>query len=284
VGRFWSILFLLVPILGVWVFVAAANGSWPFGEDHWLPVNYSLKGRTIDSLFYFILYLTGAIFLGTGLVQFWFMWKYDAEKNDKPVKFSHGNHSLEIIWSIIPATTLLFIAIVQMNSWAAAKTRRPVESPGPDQVEGTADDILQKPLAEVTGRQFEWRIRYPGPDGEMYTADDLQVVNELHVPSNEMVGVAIKSDDVRHSLFLPHLRIKQDVVPGMKQYVWFRADVPEGRTVKHDIVCAELCGWGHYKMKGQIIIQPREKFIEWRSRAYQEQQQWQYTAPGGDDD
>ena len=99
---------------------------------------------------------------------------------------------------------------------------------------------------EVTGRQFEWRLRYPGPDGSFDTPDDLFSVNELHVPVNEDILVQLKSADVLHDFFLPNLRVKQDAVPGMKIPVWFRA-TEEG---VFDLVCAELCGWGHYKMKG----------------------------------
>jgi cytochrome c oxidase subunit 2 len=64
---------------------------------------------------------------------------------------------------------------------------------------------------------------------------------------------------VLHSFFLPNFRIKQDVVPGMRQAVWFQAE-EEG---EFDIVCAELCGWGHYKMKGRITIESREEYEAW---------------------
>ena len=234
-GRFWSILFLLVPVLGVGCFVCAmVDVEIPYFlsfRDHWLPENISAKGGVIDGLFNFILFLTGVIFIATGLVLFWFMWKYDASKNAQPVKFTHGSHALEIIWSILPAITLLFIAIYQMSAWADAKMARPKLD------DGVTD---MPPLALVVGRQFEWRIRYPGEDGELFTQDDLHDVNELHVPMDEPVVLRITSEDVLHSFFLPNMRVKQDVVPGMAQHVWFEA-VRDGR---YDIVCAELCGWG----------------------------------------
>ena len=125
---------------------------------HWLPHDISQHGHTIDHLFYFILWLTGAVFVVTEVALFWFMWRYDSEGQRKPVKFTHGSHSLEIVWTIIPAAALLFIAIYQMNAWAEAKIRNPAA--GPDGILGTADDM--PPTLEVTGRQFEWRLRYPG--------------------------------------------------------------------------------------------------------------------------
>jgi cytochrome c oxidase subunit 2 len=234
VKRFWSFLFLLVPVGGVATFVAA-----PY-FNIWLPRDVSEHGRTIDSLFMFILYLTGAVFIVTEMVLFWFSWKYDAASNEEPVKFSHGSHALELVWTIIPAVTLLFIAIYQMEAWAAAKMQPP--------------DIPV--TVEVTGRQFNWDYRYPGPDDELYTQDDIvRTDGKLYLPVNEEVLLKITSADVLHSFFLPNLRMKQDVVPGMEQHMWFKGK----KTGGFDIVCAELCGWGHYKMKGRVFFLPRDE-------------------------
>jgi cytochrome c oxidase subunit 2 len=254
-GRFWSLLFLAVPVLGVAVFALAAGGIWPF-DHHWFPEDISERGYIIDDLFNFIMYLTGAIFVATGLAMFVFLWKYDAHQTTKPVKFVHGSHVLEIVWSILPAATLLFIAIFQRDTWAGNKIERPALLPGPDGIVGTPDDSA---AVEVTGRQFEWRIRYAGRDQILGTPDDLYTVNDLHLPVNEEAAIAIKSMDVLHSFFLPNVRVKQDVVPGMKQYVWFKPT----KDGQYDIVCAELCGWGHYKMKGRLTVESRDKYEQW---------------------
>lgn len=246
-NRFWAVLFLLVPIFGVATFAFA-----PYFR-YWFPEDVSSHGRTIDDLFFFILWLTGIVFVATEVVLFYFMWKYDASKNAAPVKFSHGSHTLEVVWTILPAVTLLFIAIYQMDAWAAAKMRRP--------------DI--PPTAAVTGRQFNWDIRYPGPDGILGTPDDLiRTDGNLHLPVGEEILLTITSKDVLHSLFLPNLRMKQDVVPGMDQSMWFQAT----ETGEYDIVCAELCGWGHYKMKGRLTVQSREDFDKWIAETYAEQE------------
>lgn len=271
-GRFWSILFLMVPILGTGIFVCAAmTDTWPL-HDHWLPLDISSHGWAIDELYDFILYLTGAIFIITGFVLFWFLWKYDAEKNAEPVIYSHGNHVLEVCWSVLPAVTLLFIAVHQMNVWHEAKIGYPQDCAGLDGVAATPDD--GRPLLEVTARQFEWKLRYAGKDGWIGTEDDIHLVNDLHVPLDEEVVIVIKSEDVLHSFFLPNVRVKQDVVPGMKQHVWFEAK----KTGTYDIVCAELCGWGHYKMKGELTVESREDFNQWLAKKYQEQETSQYTA------
>ncbi len=271
-GKFWSLLFLMVPVLGVASFVVA---PW---YKHWLPHDISQTGHVIDHLFYFILWLTGAVFVVTEVVLFWFLWRYDGQGTRKPVKYTHGSHSLEIVWTIIPSAVLLFIAIYQMNAWAAAKIDNPAA--GPDGIFGTADDMA--PTLEVTGRQFEWRLRYPVPEeirhkalareGVAESSQDpikhLYVVNELHLPVNEEILIDLKSADVLHSFFLPNVRVKQDAVPGMKIPVWFRVT----EIGKYDLVCAELCGWGHYKMKGRLTVESREDFNKWLEQKYRDQE------------
>jgi len=266
----------MVPVFGVGSFVWAMAGWWPM-HGHWLPENINAHGAVIDNLFMFILVLTGVIFVATTVAMFWFMWRYDAGANPQPVSFTHGSHTLEVIWSILPAATLVFIAIYQMNAWADAKMRRP-KLPGADGRLGTPDDVLKPPLADVTARQFEWRIRYAGEDGVVGTADDIQLANDLHLPVNEEIVLAIKSADVLHSFFLPNMRVKQDVVPGMKQFVWFQPT----KTGVYDIVCAELCGWGHYKMRGRVTIEPRERFDAWLAGKYAEQNQAEFTPPAAE--
>ena len=245
-NRFWSILFLLVPILGVATFLAA-----PY-FNHWFPRDVSEHGRTIDNLFMFILWLTGIVFIVTEVVLFRFMWKYDEKENTEPVKYSHGDHTLEVVWTILPAVTLLFIAIYQMDAWASAKMRKP--------------DMA--PTAEITGRQFNWDVRYPGPDGELHTLDDIvRYDGDIHLPAHEDVLLIINSQDVLHSFFLPNLRLKQDVVPGMEQNMWFHAK----DTGQFDIVCAELCGWGHYKMKARLTLETRSEYDSWLAKTHAEE-------------
>jgi cytochrome c oxidase subunit 2 len=244
VGKFWSILFLCVTFFGVGTFMfGAATGVW-------LPENVgSETAYSIDHLFKFILVLTGIVFIGTEVTLFYFLWRYDGKTNQQPAKFSHGSHTLEICWTIVPAATLLFIAIYQLNTWAAAKMRTPM-----------ANGYDMAPTVEVTGRQFEWRLRYPGEDGILGTKDDLFDVNDLHVPVGEEVLVSLKSMDVLHGFYLPNLRVKQDAVPGMKIPVWFRP-MKEG---EYDIPCSQLCGWGHYKMTGRLVVESRaayEKYL-----------------------
>jgi cytochrome c oxidase subunit 2 len=101
----------------------------------------------------------------------------------------------------------------------------------------------------------------------------VHVVNDLHLPVNEEILLDLKSMDVLHSFFLPNMRVKQDAVPGMRIPVWFRAL----ETGQFDLVCAELCGWGHYKMKGRLTIESRDAFDRWLKQKSVEEQATQDT-------
>ncbi len=252
-ARFWSLLFALVPILTVAMFIAGPM------HDVWLPRDVSARGAAVDHLFYMILWITGAVFVGTEGALFWFMWRYEQRSAGGEARFIHGSHALEVIWTIIPAGVLLFMAFYQMSAWAAAKMDQPNIAP----------------TVEVSARQFEWRLRYPGRDGKLGTQDDLFLVNDLHLPAQEEALVELKSMDVLHSFFLPNLRVKQDAVPGMTIPVWFEPTQPG----EYDLICAELCGWGHYKMKGRLTIEPRADFDRWLERKYAEQEAVRDSAP-----
>ncbi len=263
--RYWSILFALAALFAVGAFVYA-----PFNPDWWLPnppgeIYHAVStfGREIDSLFLIILWITGIVFIGTQIALVWAAWKF-VDRPGRVATYFHGSQRLEVIWTIIPAAILVFIALYQMGTWASIKFR-------------SAAPRVQ-PLAEVTGRQFQWVIRYPGPDGKLHTPDDLHVVNDLHFVKGKMALIYLRSSDVLHSFFLPQLRIKQDAVPGLTIPVWFDSD----RAGKFELVCAELCGWGHYKMRGKVTVHDTQsEFDEWQRRALDDQNVSQLRVAAG---
>ncbi len=271
--RYWSILFALAAVASVAAFVYA-----PFSPDWWLPNNPGVNphvvskfGREIDSLFLIILWITGIVFIGTQIVlviaQYRFVDERDAQ--GRPVRkatYFHGSQRLEVIWTIIPAAILVFIALYQMGTWAEIKFR------------SAAPKVPA--LAEITARQFQWVMRYPGPDGRLNTRDDLIVVNDLHFVKGDekQTLIYLKSSDVLHSFFLPQLRIKQDAVPGITIPVWFNCDT----AGEYDLACAELCGWGHYKMRGRVTVHATEAdFQDWLDEKLTEQNQSQVTMATG---
>jgi cytochrome c oxidase subunit 2 len=119
---------------------------------------------------------------------------------------------------------------------------------------------------QVTGKQFNWEILYPGPDGEFGTQDDLELENMLHVPADKVVRVILTSKDVIHSFFVPVLRLKQDTLPGRKIDAWFEATKP-GR---YEMPCAEMCGFGHSGMLGYLIVHTHEDYEAWVQKNWPE--------------
>ena len=251
-SRFWSILFFLVPILGIVTFLMAMWGVTPL-ESAWLPKSLSESGDTIDQLFNGIHLLSAFILLGTGLTIGWALWKFDHRRStsDKAL-YIHHNTKLEIVWTIIPALILLFLAFFQMKSWTENKMDRPVMT-----VDG--ETVQRPPLVMVKAKRFGWEFFYAGADGVVETQDDIYIENLLVLPAGEDIVLQLESRDVIHSLYVPELRLKQDIVPGMTQFVWFNSK----ETADIEIICTELCGWGHYKMKADLRLVSRTEFDTW---------------------
>lgn len=271
--KFWAIFFMFWPIVAIWSCVVAPARGW------WFPYNLTSAtpiGEQIDDLFYLILIIVAVTFVGTHIALGFVLWKGAVKEPGEKAWFSHGSHNLEVIWTIVPAGILLFVALFQLPVVANVR----VQSQFPE-----AARIA--PVAEVTARQFEWRIRYPSPETyrRMTTdadvrdwlanprPDDLYAVNDLRVPSGRAVQIRLRSDDVQHAFFVPEFRVKQDAVPGLAIPVWFEVVKPadkeydeELKGASYELLCAELCGWGHYKMKARVVAHPPEEFEKYLQR------------------
>jgi cytochrome c oxidase subunit 2 len=112
---------------------------------------------------------------------------------------------------------------------------------------------------EVTAKQFNFQITYPGADGQFGTADDKTFLDEMHVPVGRPVRVNLKAQDVIHSLFVPQFRFKQDLVPGREIAGWFEVTKPG----TYEAPCAELCGFGHSGMRAWVHAHTAEDFATW---------------------
>jgi cytochrome c oxidase subunit 2 len=208
----------------------------------WLPEDVSTYGREIDALFFLIYYITATTFIIVTVLMLWFLWRY-RDRGNRRATYTHGNTTLEIIWTVIPAAILIVISFMSVSTWAKVKR----EAPATDFEVG------------VTAKQFNWEIAYPGPDGKLGSEDDVKFDNDIHVPANKIVRVHIGATDVIHSLFIPNLRFKQDAVPGRTILAWFEATKP-GR---YELPCAELCGFGHSGMKGWLHVHTAEDYSKW---------------------
>jgi cytochrome c oxidase subunit 2 len=208
----------------------------------WLPEDVSTFGREIDSLFYLIYYITAATFILVTVLMVLFLVMY-RHREGRRATYSHGNTTLEIIWTIIPAAILIVLSFMSVTTWAKVKRHAP------------ESDFEVR----VTAKQFNWVMAYPGADGKLGTEDDVTFDNDLHVPVNKVVRVQLLAADVIHSFFLPNLRVKQDALPGRNILVWFEATKPG----KYELPCAELCGFGHSGMKGWLYVHSPEEYAKW---------------------
>ena len=120
-------------------------------------------------------------------------------------------------------------------------------------------------VLDVTAKQFNWQVTYPGADGKFGTPDDKTLLDEMHVPVNKIVHVNLRSLDVIHSFFVPQFRMKQDAVPGREIRQWFEATKPG----KYELPCAELCGFGHSGMRGWIYVHSAADYQKWAAENLQ---------------
>src|SRR5215510_11917691 len=144
---------------------------------------------------------------------------------------------------MVPAFILVVLTFLSVPAWSKIKMQLP-----------PSDFTLQ-----VTAKQFNWQVTYPGPDGKFGTEDDKTFLDEMHVPVNKVVHVQLRSQDVIHSFFVPQFRMKQDAVPGREIVQWFEAMKPG----KYELPCAELCGFGHSGMRGWIYVHTPGDYAKW---------------------
>ena len=208
----------------------------------WLPEDVSTYGKDIDFLFYLIYYITGAIFVLVAAAMIAFLVLY-RHKEGRRATYTHGNTTLEIVWTIVPTLILVVLTFLSVPTWARIKIQMP------------PTDLT----VQVNAKQFNWIVTYPGPDGKFGTEDDKTFDNEIHVPVGKPVKLILKSQDVIHSLYMPNLRFKQDAVPGREIPAWFDATKPG----KYEIPCAELCGFGHSGMRGWLFVHTPEDYQKW---------------------
>ena len=265
----WGIFFGAV-LLGSFLLCVASY----FVKGWWLPANVSSFGPDVDYLYYVILGFTTFFFVLTEVLLVWAMCRFTWRPNAKS-QYVEGNHRLEMLWTVVPAGILLYIAFAQINAWEKIKYQK--QMPEPDLIMG------------VTARQWDWTMRYAAAPqvknarewAEIPASDDIYLPDELHCWKGAKVKIYLKTQDVLHSLFLPQLRLKQDALPGKTIPVWFEAtdantkfNASTGKceltdkSKEWEIACAELCGGGHYRMRGLLYVhESKEDYLNWFKHA-----------------
>lgn len=271
INAFLLLIFLIVGLIGVFYCNEKLKGKI-------LGAPASDHGVHIDTMLYITLGLTGIVFFITQIALFWFSFKYQESDNRKAFYYPHNN-KLELIWTVIPAITLTVLVGFGIFYWFKI----------------TGDAPKNAMVVEVTGSQFKWEFRYPGKDnilGKKYfkqisdeknnplgqlwddpaNHDDIYIAGEaMHLVVNKPVRLVIGAKDVIHDVGLAHFRMKMDAVPGTPTTMWF-TPIKTSKQMKeetgnpnfvYEISCDQMCGKGHWSMRGEIIVETQEEFDQW---------------------
>jgi cytochrome c oxidase subunit 2 len=269
VNAFLLLVFLIVGMIGVFYCNERLKGKilGDPASDH---------GVLIDRMLYITIAITFVVFVITQVGLFWFAFKYQHSEKRTAYYYPHNN-KLELIWTVIPAIALTVLVGFGLFYWF--------------KITGEAPKNAME--VEVTGSQFKWEFRYPGKDkilGKKYyrningsnplgqlwddpaNQDDIYITGEpLHLVVNKPVKLIIGAKDVIHDVGLAHFRMKMDAVPGTPTTMWFTptktTEDMKRQTGRSDFVyeisCDQMCGQGHWSMRGEIIVETQEAFDSW---------------------
>ncbi len=213
--------------------------------SHYLESASTFSGD-IDYLILLVTAITGFWFLLAEGVLVYLIVRYSAQEGVK-AQYVAGESSKEKRWVAVPHyITLAFdvwIIIAAVKVWQDVKQTMP-------QADATVRVIAQ---------QWAWTFVHPGLDGKLDTADDIRMIDELHVEKGKMYHFELQSRDVLHSFSIPVFRLKQDIIPGRTIRGWFKPTMTGG----FDIQCTEICGIGHALMPARVLIETPEDHAAW---------------------
>lgn len=231
-----------------------------------LPAQAAAHAAELDQMNAIVHWLMAVLFVGWGAFFIYTLIRFRQSRNPvanySGVK-SHSSNYVEIAVAVVEAVLLIGFAI---PAWAVRVNAFPAE----------ADSTVVRLMA----RQFEWHAHYAGPDGRFgrtnlslvtptnaigldrsdpNAMDDVTTVNQLNLPVDKPVVVRLSSQDVIHSFSVTQFRVKQDAVPGFEIPVWFIPTV----AGNYEINCSQLCGLGHFRMRGFVNVQSQSEFESW---------------------
>lgn len=272
INGFLMIAFLILGLIGVWW-----CNDLLYPKSGLMIGAASSEGKSIDEMMWVTIIITGVVFFITQILLFWFSFRYQESDKRKAYYFPHNN-KLEIIWTGVPAITLTILVVFGLKYW----------------FKFTADAPKNAQLIEITGHQFGWEIRYPGRDGilgrknykltdaaknnplgvdwaDAASHDDIHVPTTMHVVVNKPVKLVINSMDVIHDVGLPQFRLKMDAVPGTPTTMWFTPIITTKEMQKktgnpdfvYEISCDQMCGKGHFTMRGIVVVETQKEYNEW---------------------
>jgi cytochrome c oxidase subunit 2 len=271
INAFLFILFMVLGLAGAWwcneLLYDRTLLAQPAASDH---------GEKIDFMLWLTIIVTGIVFLLTQVLLFWFAFKYQYSEKRTSYFFPHNN-KLELLWTVVPAIFLTILVGFGLFYWFKI----------------TGDAPKDAQIVEITGKQFNWMMRYPGKDNVLgrknyrltdassgnalgvdwedgASHDDIEAT-EMHLVVGKPVQLVINAQDVIHDVGLVHFRLKMDAVPGIPTTLWFTPKYTTEQMKKitgnkdfvYEISCDQICGSGHYSMRGVIIVETQDEYDAW---------------------
>ena len=251
-----------------------------------LPQLASTHGGQIDSLIGWTHIFMLVLFVGWGAFFAYALVRFRQSRNPVANYTGATSHASSYLEGGVLLVELVLLFAFSIPLWAARVDHVPPES--------------EALVVHLTAEQFAWNVRYAGPDGvfgrtdiklidvqnnplgldrsDPAAKDDVTTINQLYLPSNKPIIVKLRSKDVIHSFNVPEFRVKQDAIPGLTIPVWFIPNVTtaEMRTrtgnpeFQYEIACAQLCGLGHYRMRGFVTVQTADEFQTWMDEKVKE--------------
>ncbi len=214
--------------------LAACSQEYPNSTFH---TNTEFNAA-IDHLWNRLMFFGTLVFVLIEGLLIYAVFRYRRRENSPVPKQVHGSATLEILWTAIPALILVFIAVPTVRTI----------------FETQADAAAGSLQVEVIGHQWWWEFRYP----EL----GITTANELYLPVGRTVNFELKTHDVLHSFWIPHLGGKRDLITNRTNYLWFTPDTSMATKVQNGF-CAEFCGESHANMKFRVFTVTPEQFESW---------------------
>ena len=280
INGFLMFLFLIAGLIGVYWCNEELVGKTLLVHD-----SASVQGEKVDEMLHVTLIITGIVFLITQVLLFWFAYRYQESDKRKALYFPHNN-TMEIVWTVVPAIALTILVVIGLRNWFSFTGEAP-------------QNAMQ---VEVTGKQFGWIFRYAGDDGvfgkkyykmiddannalglnwrdstalkikdDPNSHDDIVLQQTMYIVKDKPVKLIIGSRDVVHDVGLSWFRLKMDAVPGTPTTLWFTPKYTTKEMMEktgnpnfqYELSCDQMCGNGHYSMKGVIEVVTQSEFDAW---------------------
>ena len=232
-----------------------------------MPELASAHGYEIDFMIFIVHVFMLILFVGWGVFFFYCLFKFNHWANPKADYHGVQSHRSTYLEAIVVVIEVILLVGFSIPFWIKQVNNYPDRK-----------DVVE---LRINAEQFAWNVHYPGLDGifgktdvqffdkqsnpmgldpnDPNGKDDFTAINQLHIPIGKPAIIHLTSRDVVHSFFIPQMRARQDTIPGMSIPVWFTPI----KTGKYEIACAQLCGLGHYRMKGFVTVESQEDFDKW---------------------